>query len=86
MRDMGKRIVQTSRVCIVNRNPAAALLTPRPAAQVVAGALLAVGVVNCGVMDEVDPALALLSGAQWWCAVVWRMWSGWPAAQPPAAP
>lgn len=31
-------------------------------AQVVAGALLAVGIVNCGVLDEVDPALALLSG------------------------
>ena len=30
--------------------------------QVVAGALLAVGIVNCGVQDEVDPALALLSG------------------------
>ena len=30
--------------------------------QVVAGALLAVGIVNCGVMDEVDPAFALLSG------------------------
>jgi 26S proteasome regulatory subunit N1 len=29
---------------------------------VVAGALLAVGIVNCGVMDEVDPAFALLSG------------------------
>jgi 26S proteasome regulatory subunit N1 len=29
--------------------------------QVVAGALLAVGIVNCGVQDEVDPALALLS-------------------------
>ncbi|KAL4435475.1 hypothetical protein ABPG77_006237 [Micractinium sp. CCAP 211/92] len=29
--------------------------------QVVAGALLAVGIVNCGVLDEVDPALALLS-------------------------
>jgi hypothetical protein len=31
--------------------------------QVVAGALLAVGIVSCGVQDEVDPALALLSGA-----------------------
>ena len=31
-------------------------------AQVVAGALLAVGIVNCGVQDEVDPALALLAG------------------------
>ncbi len=30
--------------------------------QVVAGALLAVGIVNSGVQDEVDPALALLSG------------------------
>lgn len=30
--------------------------------QVVAGALLAVGIVNCGVQDEVDPALALLAG------------------------
>ena len=30
--------------------------------QVVAGALLAVGIVSCGVLDEVDPALALLSG------------------------
>ncbi|EFN53700.1 hypothetical protein CHLNCDRAFT_25435, partial [Chlorella variabilis] len=29
--------------------------------QVVAGALLAVGIVSCGVLDEVDPALALLS-------------------------
>lgn len=33
--------------------------------QVVAGALLAVGIVNCGVQDEVDPALALLSGKRW---------------------
>ena len=31
--------------------------------QVVAGALLAVGLVNCGVQDEVDPAFAILSGA-----------------------
>lgn len=31
-------------------------------AQVVAGALLAVGILTCGVADEVDPALALLSG------------------------
>ena len=30
--------------------------------QVVAGALLAVGIVNSGVQDEVDPALALLAG------------------------
>ena len=30
--------------------------------QVVAGALLAVGLVNCGVQDEVDPAYAILSG------------------------
>lgn len=49
----------------------------------VAGALLAVGIVNCGVQDEVDPALALLSGKRWslgvcrtlscssWSAVCW---------------